>query len=113
MQQQPTRHCPLASAGWWLAQATNITAWVFKQLADKVATAAVTAGSGQGLVVHKLHQAPGAGDGKQRLHTGHCHLFGIQLPGLHQGFNVVQRCGFAHVLMDVVKQAGVDVGLPA
>jgi hypothetical protein len=55
--------------------------------------------------------SPGAGEAQQRLDATSLHLLGVQLVGFDDGVDVFELAGFVQVLVDVGKQAGVDVGL--
>ena len=111
MQHQRTGRLALACACGWVAQAAGEVA-VFIQLGHKLAAALAALGAGEHACVHKLHQAPGAGERQQRLDLGGGHLLVVQAVGLGQQFHRIQIHALGQVFVDVQEQRAVDVFLP-
>lgn len=81
-------------------------------LGDELAAALAALGHGQHLVLHEAYQAPGPRDGQLRIEPAHPDLLGVELVGLDQRVDALERAGLGEVGVDVVEQRGVDVGLP-
>ena len=102
----------LAGARRRVAQGALVVAGDLVRMGHELAAALRALGHGQHAVVDELDQPPGAGDRQQRLEALRRGLLEVELVGLDDGVDLVERGRLVQVLVDVQEQRRVDVRLP-
>ena len=112
VQMQRAGHLALAGTGGRVAQAADVMPGDLVRMRDEVAAALAAGGHREHAVVDELHQPPGACHAQQRLEALRLDLLEVELVGLDDGIDLVERRGLVQVLVRVQEQARVNVGLP-